>query len=183
MPGGKRRPSGSNRPDRKRNSPTPRAPGALGLRKLPSGDHALVHPPCIEERLEDYREGLEVWEAGEPEEAREILRYALEGCGDNLWIHVALGRIALESDRNPLLARGHFGYAFELARQTIPPGFGGRLPRNEPDNQPLYDAIAGLTEALEHLGQEGEARELRRLASVWSGAEPVARKREDRESS
>ena len=72
---------------------------------------------------------MELWKEGDPESARDALRYALQGCGDNLWVHVALGRIALEEFRDPSLARGHFGYAYELAERAFPPGFRGRLPR------------------------------------------------------
>ena len=64
----------------------------------------------------DYQEGLELWKAGDPEEARDALRYALQACPANLWVHVALGRIAIEEFQDPVLARGHFGYAVELAQ-------------------------------------------------------------------
>ena len=64
----------------------------------------------------DFQEGLELWKAGDPEEARDALRYTLQACPANLWVHVALGRIALEEFNDPILARGHFGYAVELAQ-------------------------------------------------------------------
>jgi len=44
----------------------------------------------------DYQEGIELRKAGDPESARDALRYALQGCGDNLWVHVALGQLALQ---------------------------------------------------------------------------------------
>ncbi len=117
----------------------------------------------------DYEEGLEMWRTGEPEEARDALRYALQGCGDNLWVHVALGRLALEYDKDPNLARGHFGYAFELAMKAIPPDFRGRLPRQRPANLPLYDALDGLITCHEALGQTREVADLRRLGASWTG--------------
>src|SRR5262249_59873209 len=83
-------------------------------------EHELVHPPCVEERRPDYEEALEIWRMGEPEEARDALRYALDGCGANLWVHAALGRIALEAMRDRALARGHFGYAVELVEKALP---------------------------------------------------------------
>jgi hypothetical protein len=43
----------------------------------------LVHPRCVEETELDYEEGLELRKAGDPEGARDALRYALEGCHDN----------------------------------------------------------------------------------------------------
>jgi hypothetical protein len=118
----------------------------------------------------DYSEGIELRQAGDPEAARDALRYALQGCGDNLWVHVALGRIALEDFHDPTLARGHFGYAFELAERAIPRGFRGRLPRHRMANRPLYDAIDGLVACYDALGRPQEAAELRQLAATLSGA-------------
>src|SRR3954451_15634818 len=77
-----------------------RRPGGLGLSRIQdSNNYELVHPRCVLQMRPDYEEGLELWKSGDPEAARDALRYALEGCGDNLWIHVALGRIALEEFR------------------------------------------------------------------------------------
>lgn len=139
--------------------------GAITLRTLADGAFELVHPRCVEERFEDLDEGLEIWRAGEPEEARDALRFALEGCGDNLFIHIVLGRIALESFRDPALARGHFGYAFDLVFQAIPRDFTGRVPADRPANRPLYDAIEGLARCFEAQGQGDESASLRRLAA------------------
>jgi hypothetical protein len=124
----------------------------------------LVHPCCVEETELDYQEGLELWKAGDPEGARDALRYALEGCHDNLWVHLALGRIAIEEFKDPTLARGHFGYAVELVRKSLPPGFSGRLPRDRRANRPFFEAIEGLVNCLRALGQAGEADRLRALA-------------------
>jgi hypothetical protein len=135
-----------------------------------AGAFELVHPPCIDEREDDYAEAMEAWRAGEPEEAREMLRYALEGCGDNLWVHAALGRLAWESDRDATLARGHFGYAFELARRALPPGFSGRLPEDRPANRPFYQAIDGLIACAEAQGKAEELGDLRRFRDRLAGA-------------
>src|SRR4051794_7699360 len=128
-------------------------PGGLGLKALGPGEFELTHPRCVEQMRLDYEEGIEIWKAGEPEEARDALRYALQGCGDNLWVHVALGRIALEDFRDASLARGHFGYAYELAERALPRGFNGRLPRHRPANRPYYEAIEGLAACYEALGK------------------------------
>jgi hypothetical protein len=125
----------------------------------------------------DYAEGIEIWRAGDPEGARDALRYALQGCGDNLWVHVALGRIALDEFRDPSLARGHFGYAFELARRAIPPGFSGRLPRDHLANRPFFEAVDGLASCYEALGKPGEVGPLRALAArLASGHDPGPRR-------
>ena len=107
------------------------------------------------------QEGIELRREGDPEGARDALRYALQGCGDNMWVHVALGLIALEDFNDPGLARGHFGYAFELAERAIPPDFSGVLPREHTANRPLYDAIDGLIRCHEALGQPALVEELR----------------------
>ena len=109
-----------------------RGPGPIGLTRIGGDDFELVHPRGVRETELDYEEGMEIWKAGDPESARDALRYALSACHDNIWIHVALGQIALEEFRDPSLARGHFGYAFELAERALPPGFAGRLPRDRP---------------------------------------------------
>ena len=116
----------------------------------------------------DYEEGIELREAGDPEAARDALRYALQGCGDNLWVHVALGRIALEDFRDPTLAQGHFGYAYELAEKVIPREFAGRLPHDHPANRPLYEAVDGLIACHDALGVGGLAGELRIKKARWS---------------
>ncbi len=105
-----------------------RKTGPFGLRSIGGNDYELTHPRCVDEMELDYEEGMALWREGDAEAARDALRYALQGCGDNLWVHVALGRIALESFRDPSLARGHFGYAFEKAERALPPGFTGACP-------------------------------------------------------
>src|SRR5271170_3208119 len=84
--------------------------GGVGLKRLGPGEFELAHPRCVPEMELDYEEGIALWREGDVEAARDALRYALQGCGDNLWVHVALGRIALEEFRDASLARGHFGY-------------------------------------------------------------------------
>ena len=110
-------------------------------------------------------EGIELWKAGDPESARDALRYALSACHDNIWAHVALGQIALVEFRDPALARGHFGYAFELGHRALPQGFKGRLPRDRPNNRPFYEAIDGLAQSLEALGRHGDSKSLRALGA------------------
>ena len=143
----------------------PEAPaptGKLGISRLnQNDDYELVHPRCVLQRREDYEDGMEMFRAGDPEGARDALRYALEGCGDNIWVHVALGRIALEAYKDPALAQGHFGYAMELVDRALPKGFRGRLPRKLPGNRPYFEAIEGLASCLEATGQARQARELR----------------------
>ncbi len=179
---------GENRPPARNRGGRPAAPGrkagasgsrggpshrgGLGLKRLGGDDFVLIHPKCVREMELDYEEGIELRKAGDPEAARDALRFALQGCGDNIWVHVALGKIALEDFKDPTLARGHFGYAFELADRAIPREFTGRLPREHPSNRPLHEAIDGLIVCHEALGAADLASELRKRASVWSRAIP-----------
>jgi len=68
----------------------------------------------------DYEEGLELIRAGDFEAAQDALRYALQGCGDNLWVHVALGRIALHEFREPALARVRAGSTLVCPPDHLP---------------------------------------------------------------
>jgi len=142
--------------------------GLIGLYRLERGDFELVHPRKVEETREDYEEGIELWKEGDPESARDALRYALSACHANLWVHVALGRIALSEFKDPSLARGHFGYAFELVERSLPRDFAGPLPRDRPANRPFYEAIDGLIECLTALGQNRDCAGLRALADRLS---------------
>lgn len=157
-----------------RGGPRPRGekstrPGSIGLTRIGGDDFELVHPRAVKETELDYEEGIELWKAGDPESARDALRYALSACHDNLWAHVALGQIALVEFRDPGLARGHFGYAFELAHRALPQGFRGRLPRDRPNNRPFYEAIDGLAESLDALGRPGDSKSLRALGARLAG--------------
>ncbi len=173
-----RRGAGSGRPStggpRSQGGPRPSAarpgPGPISLTRIGGDDFELVHPRGVKETELDYEEGIELWKAGDPESARDALRYALSACHDNIWVHVALGQIALVEFRDPALARGHFGYAFELARRALPQGFKGRLPRDRPNNRPFYEAIDGLAQCLEALGGHADSKDLRALrARLASG--------------
>jgi hypothetical protein len=157
-----KRPAGARRTQNKKKT------GGLGLRRIGRDEFELVHPRCIHEMELDYAEGIELWRAGDPEAARDALRYALQGCGDNLWVHVALGQIALNEFRDPALARGHFGYAFELGSRAIGTGFNGRLPREREPNRPFYEAIEGLIRCYEALSRRTEVEELTRVAARLS---------------
>jgi hypothetical protein len=116
---------------------------------------------------------MEIWRAGDPEGARDALRYALAACRENLWIHVGLGRIALEEFNDPGLARGHFGYAVSLCERTITPHFSGILSFDRPSNRPFYDAVDGLILCLDALGRRKEAGELRALRHRLTGGIPA----------
>jgi hypothetical protein len=160
-------PKGSRRPRQGPGGPPARRPGSrtssLGLARVGGNEFELVHPRGVKEMELDYEEGIELWKAGDPESARDALRYALAACHDNLWIHTALGQIALEEFHDPSLARGHFAYAVELGRQALPQNFTGRLSPHRPANRPFFDAVEGLLRCLEALGRPEDVRDLRAM--------------------
>ena len=159
-------PPAGGRPAGARSQPARAHPrrGPIGLMRVGTqgDDFELVHPRIVEETRLDYEEGIELWKEGDFESARDALRFALSACHENLWVHVALGQIALAESRDPALARGHFGYAIELVERALPRGFAGRLARERPSNRPFYDAVEGLVECLEALGRHGDSARLRR---------------------
>lgn len=151
----KRRP---HKPNRRRGGPTRRQGGgrqgggssALKLRELPGGrGWALAPRPCAAERAEDLEEVRQMVEAGETEIATEELRYLLAGCPELLEAHVLLGQLALLADESSAsdieLARGHFGFAFQLGEKALnAAGCRGPLPGDEPNNAPWHEAARGL---------------------------------------
>src|SRR5262249_7963562 len=102
--------------------PAPRRAGGLSLRRIGGDLFELVHPRCVREMEPDYEEGMEILRAGDPEGARDALRYALHGCGDNLWVHVAPGPMAVAPAR---AGRGPLRLRFRAAVRGDPP----RVPR------------------------------------------------------
>ncbi len=98
QPGGGRLPGAGSQPARSGHGPGPIRLVRLGAE---GDDFELVHPRAVDETRLDYEEGIELWKEGDPESARDALRYALSACHENLWVHVALGQIALAEFRDP----------------------------------------------------------------------------------
>lgn len=96
--------------------------------------------------------------AGENEIAIDELRWLLDGCGDFIAAHRLLGELAL-ADGDLKLARGHFGYAYEIGLSALPPrGFEGPLPYRLAANQALLESAKGLAWCLHELGKPKLAR-------------------------
>ena len=148
------------------------APASLpiGLLRLAEGEFELIHPRKVEETREDYEEGIELWKEGDPESARDALRYALSACHANLWAHVALGRIALADFRDPTLRAAISAMRLSWASVALPRDFSGRLAPDRPANRPFYEALDGLVECLEGAGPAGECEVLRKMRARLSGS-------------
>lgn len=142
----------------------------MSLRRVHGGDvWELVHPPCAEERADDLAEVEQMLDAGETDIAREELRWLLEGCRDLLTAHRLLGEIAL-AEGDWKLARAHFGYAYQLGVDALPPeGLAGRLAYSLPANRPFFQAAKGLAWCFRQLELADKAREvIERLLSLDS---------------
>jgi hypothetical protein len=111
----------------------------------------LIHPSCALERAEDLDEVRKMLAAGECDVAIDELRWLLNGCSDCVMAHKLLGELAA-ADQDFRLARGHFGYAYEIGLSAMPPkGLPGRLPYRLPANQAFLESAKGLAFCLHEL--------------------------------
>ena len=133
---------------------------ALSVRKRPDGRLEFVHPRCATEREVDVREARAMVAEAEIEVARDELRWLLQGCSDNLAIHVLLGEMAA-SESDHALARGHFGYGYQIGQKALRRASAcGELPAELPANQTFFTAGKGLVFSLVQLGKRELAEEV-----------------------
>jgi hypothetical protein len=98
--------------------------------------------------------------AGEHEIARDELRWLLEGCSDNIAAHELLGELAMQAE-DLSLARGHFGYAYQIGVKAIRrAGSPAPIPFEHPANQGFFAAGKGLIYCLLKLGKRDLAAEV-----------------------
>ena len=132
---------------------------ALRVRRKPSENAwELLHPRCALERAEDIEEVQIMLDAGETEIAKDELRWLLNGCSDFVAAHRLLGDLAL-AEGDLRLARGHFGYAYEIGVSAFPPrGLDAPLPYRLSSNRTFLEAAKGLAWCLHELGKKKLAR-------------------------
>ncbi len=145
-----------------RRSPGPRpkrpAPrGLLRLKRLDANRFALQAPVCALERAEDLEEVHEMIAEDELEIARDELLYLVADCRAFLAAHNLLGELALREE-DVSLARGHYGFAYEVGLDSLPPGFRGILPTQRDYNGEFFLAGRGLARCLIARGQRSEGR-------------------------
>jgi hypothetical protein len=141
-------------------SPPPRQTTAVTVRRRSDATWELVHPRCAIEREADLREAAAMIAAGEHEIARDELRWLLEECSDNIAAHELLGEVALAEENIPL-ARGHFGYAYQLGMKAIrAAGSPAPFSFEQPANQAFFSAGKGLTHCLLTLDKRDVATEV-----------------------
>lgn len=144
------------------------------VRPVPGGDGwEFAHPGCARSRAEDIEEVRHMIEAGEHEIAVDELRWLLSGCGDFIDAHRLLGEIALV-DGDLQLARGHFGYAYDIGRAAIEREPRAKLvPYSRPANQSFFEAGKGLAHCLQELGKTSLANEVVNVLLRLDPADPL----------
>lgn len=150
----------------------PQAPDPkLAVARHAGDQWKLVHPRCAREREDDLAEVRQMLEAGEAEVAIDELRWLLEDCGAFVEAHRLLGEIAMtEGDLS--LARGHFGYGFQLGRAAVA-NIQGTLPYALPENAALHESAKGLAWCLHELGRDKLALEVVEQALAWDPDDPL----------
>ena len=134
--------------------PVGRSATQLRVRKV-AGEDAweFVNPRCAADRAEDLEEVRKMIDAGETEIATDELRWLLNGCSDFLEAHKTLGELALLESDIPL-ARGHFGYAFQIGKKALDAaGCRGLVPYRLASNTAFHEAGKGLAFSLRELGK------------------------------
>jgi hypothetical protein len=134
----------------------------------------LLHPRCALDRREDLDEVRTMIDAGEVDIAIDELRWLLDGCSDCIEAHGMLGELALSADQDPQLARGHFGYAYQLGltalrRANMPTP----VPYRVPANQAFFEAGKGLAYCLTQLEKPEMAREVLDLLLACDPTDPL----------
>ena len=129
----------------------------LKLRRLDGNCYSFTPPVCAFDRKEDIEEVQQMITAGELEIARDELLYLVSDCRAFLEAHNLLGELALEEE-DISLARGHFGFAYEIGLDSLPAGFRGTLPAKRDYNRAFFLAGRGLARCLIARGQTKEGR-------------------------
>ncbi len=112
-------------------------------------------------------------EGGEDEVAVEELRWLIEGCHDFLEAHCLLGDLAAQRG-DTKLARGHYGYAYDLGLAAMPADdWRGSLPYRLPANRGFLNAVWGLAQAQRALGELTAARALVHRLLDWDATDPL----------
>lgn len=183
-----RSPGGGKPPRRKpapaRRPPQPKAAGGkpkiarlpeeLTLRRIGANDYAFFAPNAALERAEDIDEVHKMMAGDEGEIARDELLYLVSDCRPFLEAHNLLAELALE-EGDIKLARGHFGFAYEVALELMPANFRGRLPAKKEYNPEFFRAARGVARCLIALGDREEGTNILKRLSEFDPKEPDVR--------
>ena len=132
-----------------------------------------MHPRCAKARAEDIDEVREMIAASETDVARDELRWLLDECHDFIEAHALLGDLAFaESDFK--LARGHYGYAYQLGLRAIEQTKDvTRVSGDNPANQPFFHGGQGLVRCLVKMGKRGLAQDAANRLLQLDPADPL----------
>lgn len=139
-----------------RGAPPP-ARGLLRMRRLDGNRFALQKPAAAFEREDDLDEVQQMIAAGEFEIARDELLYLVADSRSFLEAHNLLGELALEEE-DIGLARGHFGFAYEVGLDSLGSDFKGILPAGRDYNREFFRAGRGVARCLIARGDRAEGR-------------------------
>jgi len=132
-----------------------------------------VHPRCATARREDIEEVRKMTTAGETEIARDELRWLLDECHDFIEAHALLGDLAL-AENDFKLARGHYGYAYQLGLRAIEQTKEVTcLPASAASNQPFFHAGQGLVRCLAKMGNRGLAQDIAKRLLQLDPTDPL----------
>jgi hypothetical protein len=113
-------------------------------------------------------------EAGELELATDELRWLLSACSEFMEAHELLGELALATNNDIPLARGHFGFAVQLGLNALKRGkVVGPLSYQQPANKQFYHAGRGLAWCLAKLDMRTKAEELIRSLVKLDPTDPL----------
>jgi hypothetical protein len=170
----KRKPKKPIRGTKRGGDPARPVGGGVSVRRLPSDGWLLVHPRCARDRAEDLEEVREMIAAGELEIAVDELRWLLSGCSEFMEAHELLGQLAIEKDNDRPLARGHYGFAYQLGLQTLRrAGMPAPLSYKHPANRPFHQAGRGLAWCLEKMGHSALAEEVVKTLLELDRSDPL----------
>jgi len=111
--------------------------------------------------------------AGETEIARDELRWLLDECHAFIEAHALLGDLAL-TENDFKLARGHYGYAYQLGLRAIEQATDATsVSGNNPANQPFFHAGQGLVRCLVKMGKRGLAQDVAKRLLQLDSTDPV----------
>ena len=121
----------------------------------------LSHPRAVRDMAEDLQEVRAMIADGESDIAIDELRWLLGTCSEVIEAHFLLGKLAVEADGDVGLARGHFGFGYQLgikawrrAQKPTP------MSPLHPANRFFFDCGRGLAWCLRELEKPHMALEV-----------------------
>lgn len=135
---------------------------SVTVQRAKSGnDWVLSHPRAVRDITEDLQEVRAMIDAGETDVGIDELRWLLGTCSEAIEAHFLLGKLSVEADNDVGLARGHFGFGYQLgikawrrAQKPIP------MPPLHPANRYFFDCGRGLAWCLRELDKPQMALEV-----------------------